>query len=87
MERGIIVVDMPEYCDCCPIGRVFGFESGVECLVASERSNRVSGYGFHVKKPDWCPIRPMPKMSEVTPLSPSSYLAGWNDCVSYLEDN
>lgn len=64
MRKGIIVVDIPEYCDYCPVGRIFGVNSGVECLVAPE-GECVSGYGFHVKRPDWCPIEPAPDKEQV----------------------
>lgn len=55
MSEGIIRICVPEYCDCCPVGRIFGINSGVECLVAPEGQS-VSGYGFHVNRPEWCPI-------------------------------
>ena len=56
MKEGIIRICIPEYCDYCPVGRIFGVNSGVECLVAPE-GQCVSGYGFHVKRPEWCPIK------------------------------
>lgn len=56
MSEGIIKIKIPEYCDYCPVGRIFGFESGVECLVAPE-GRCVSGHGFRVKRPEWCPIK------------------------------
>ena len=59
MSKGMIVLDIPEYCDYCPVGRIFGIESGVECLLAPI-GHAVSGYGCHVDKPGWCPIRPLP---------------------------
>lgn len=59
MSKGITVVDIPEYCDYCPNGRIFGINSAVECLVAPE-GTCVSGHGLHVKRPDWCPIKELP---------------------------
>lgn len=72
MAKGIIVVETPDYCDLCPLGRIFGMGGGVECMVAPD-GRRVAGYGFHLEKPDYPPI------------SENSYVAGWNDCVDYLE--
>lgn len=63
--KGIIVVDIPECCDYCSVGRIFGFESGVECLASPREGICVSGYGFQIKKPDWCPILPMPEREEL----------------------
>lgn len=91
MAKGVIVVDMPEYCDYCPVGRIFGFESGVECLIATNGRSCVSGYGIKVKKPEWCPIKPMPDRWEVCGKYPQpgkpvpSYRIGWNACLDKIE--
>lgn len=90
MAKGIIVVDVPDYCDYCPVGRICGFESAVECLVAP-KDHCVSGYGFRVEKPDWCPIRPMPEKKPLTgdvsnPEKVGNELvrAGWNACIDEI---
>lgn len=90
MSKGIIVVDMPEYCDYCPTGRIFGINSGVECLVAPEEQC-VSGYGLRVKRPDWCPIRPIPEKKPLTgdvsnteKMGDELVRAGWNACIDEL---
>ena len=31
MSKSILVIDMPECCDYCPVGRIFGIEGQVEC--------------------------------------------------------
>lgn len=86
MERGVIVVDMPEYCDYCPVGRIFGFESGVECLIATDGQSRVTRYGIHVKKPEWCPIRPMPeRVYHENYCDGGRYDKGWNECIEAIE--
>lgn len=81
MSKGIIVVDVPEYCDYCSVGRMFGYDSGVECLAAPE-GNCVSGYGFHIKKPDWCPIQPM--LEKIPHSEGEPWAEGWNSCIDEL---
>ena len=84
MSKGIIVMDIPEYCDYCPAGRIFGINSGVECLVAPE-GQCVSGYGFHVGRPDWCPIRPMPgRACHEDYCDNGRYDKGWNECLEAI---
>ena len=93
MSKGITVVDIPEYCDYCPNGRIFGINSAVECLVAPE-GTCVSGHGLHVKRPDWCPIKVLPiRLEEINcPHSMSDYQRkgfsrGWNACLDEIEGN
>lgn len=90
MSKGIIVVDVPECCDYCPVGRIFGFAGGVECLVAPE-GHCVSGYGFQIEKPDWCPIRPIPEKKPLTGNTSNEVKtgeelvrAGWNACIDEI---
>ena len=83
MSKGIIVVDIPKYCDYCPAG---SFESGVECLVAPE-GHCVLSYGFHIEKPDWCPIKPIPEKIESDSRNAHEdfdYVCGWNACVDEI---
>ena len=79
MSKGIIVVDkIPETCIECKFSVGYGY---------SIPFCKAKGEFAHTDKPSWCPIRPMLKKSEIDPLGENSYLAGWNDCISYIEDN
>ena len=87
MSKGIIVMDIPEYCDYCPVGRMFGFDSGVECLVAPE-GQCVSGHGFHVERPDWCPIKPLPdKLPEHEPVAYKDNDNNWVNRMKRLPEH
>ena len=60
MSKGMIVIDkLPEYCDYCPMARLFGVAGGIECKAAPE-GHCVVGYGLRMKRPEWCPIKPAP---------------------------
>ncbi len=48
--KAILILEMPEKCDYCPLGRVFGCYGGVECT-AMHRCTF-----FPDKRPDWCPL-------------------------------
>ena len=77
MAKGIVVVDMPADCRDCPLRSLAD-----DCIAG----RNVMEYRHDKRKPDWCPIKTMLK-SEIEPLGENSYLAGWNDCISYFEDN
>lgn len=83
MSKGIIVVDVPERCDDCPI-RHMGL---AWCNVAQKSTSHTAG-GKPMnerKRPDWCPIQPMPKEKyedEDEEYEADLYRAeGWNDCI------
>lgn len=88
--KGIIVVDIPEKCKVCRFyyaaremhtGKYAG-----GCRIISTMMVRDTE-----KKPDWCPINPVPdKVSEIDELMfvPSryadGYMDGWNDCIDKI---
>ena len=76
MVKGIIVVDVPENCRKCGFRNCSGY-----CHVAHKD---VYLFGLREEKPDWCPIREVPKKSEVVPLSETSYVSGWNACIDEI---
>ena len=79
-----MVIDMPEKCAWCPLGRLFGIEGAAECR-AVERVNRDCE-----STPDWCPLRPAPQKMQVCGKYPQSdgivpsYKIGWNACVDAI---
>ena len=77
MAKGIIVVEMPERCaDCQLIAPIPG------CPVTGKSIYREV---LHNKKPDWCPISPVPRVNSGERKYLNEYEKGWNDCVDYLE--
>lgn len=84
MAKGIIVVDMPETCrhirgekeKGCPFG-------GMVCQV---NQRDVMEHLVKGSKPDWCPIKPMPKRTyHENYCDGGRYDKGWNDCLDEIE--
>ena len=93
MAKGIIVLDkVPQTCqhirgnkeNGCPFG-------GMVCQICD---TYVMEHTVHGTKPDWCPIKPMPKRKEVRWLSGLSEYSdwnlngqdrGWNACLDEIE--
>lgn len=86
MEKGFIVIDIPEKCETCPFERVwdedfFGDEYIYGCSPAG--GGCTNAYRKH-GRPGWCPIKEVPKKSEVVPLGETSYVSGWNACIDEI---
>lgn len=82
MDKAILVIDMPESCDDCD----FCYYS--DGTVLSCRLKLKSTDGCR-NKPDWCPLKPVPRMrftyighdDEAT----ANYNRGWNDCLEKIK--
>lgn len=88
MAKGIIVMEIPEKCEDCPLARY---------VTLNDRFCCITGKNVYIEQmfrhPDWCPVHPMPQRKEVMGYGNYSLLdferrgrqVGWNDCVDYLE--
>lgn len=61
MAKGIIVVDMPEICENCLFSRAHAapFQDCLYCTVLTRGVIRKN----QIKRPNWCPIKPMPEIA------------------------
>ncbi len=76
MSKAVLVMDMPESCEWCPLGRLFGTAGAVECNVANKINRNCESV------PDWCPLRPMPeKDKRIDTCINKQYVRGWNACI------
>ena len=57
--KAVLVIDMPECCDYCPVCRFFGMSGFTECTVMNDKVNRDGQ-----TRPDWCPLKPFPETKE-----------------------
>lgn len=78
MSKAILVMDMPEDCEDCPL-----FEEKVynphNCK--AKRKN-VDKYTYYKNKPDWCPLRPMPEKKQNA--CTHGFAGGWNACIDAI---
>ena len=85
MSKGIVLVDIPEYCDRCPFEVCGGdkyycniYESLTFAMQATPLTDRQI-------KPDWCPIKPMPeRVNHENYCDGGRYDKGWNECLDEL---
>lgn len=87
MEEGVVIFKIPQCCTKCPFWRIDGSDS--YCGISKKDVNYVNCK----TRPDWCPIKPMPKrmkLQEETDLNvkiENVARAAWNKCIDYLEGN
>lgn len=82
MAKAVLVMDMPESCDKCPL--FFGFYADMTC--------RANGYGIDYPYPDkdrqdWCPLKPIPeKVTKSIHDSDETWFwnQGWNHCIDKI---
>lgn len=79
MSKGFVLVDIPENCINCEY-------FGLMCKITGEKCNRYNKDG----KPDWCPIRPLPKKEKINPydfcnnVTCTAKERGWNACIDKI---
>lgn len=86
MAKGILVVEMPEKCEDCPIETCYENAYGDE--ISHKCPLKYKGYTGEIRdggKPDWCSIRSAPRLNSGERKYLNEYEKGWNDCVDYLE--
>ena len=79
MDKAILVIDMPDSCDNCPL--FHGFYTDMTC--------GANHYGINYPYPkdfrqDWCPLKPMPKKMkghDSVYYQWGDYEDGWNHCI------
>lgn len=84
MNKAIIVIDMPESCDKCPL--FHGFYTDMTC--------GANNYGINYPYPadfrqDWCPLKPLPEKYDMdnTPYNldyNEDYERGYNACIDEI---
>jgi hypothetical protein len=83
MSKAVLVLDeMPEFCWVCELA-----EGGNEYIdpYCSPIGREIPSIG-KVKRPDWCPLRPLPEKQKLTFHEPGqdAITMGWNACIEEI---
>ncbi len=91
MGKAILVMDMPECCEECPLMRC-----EVDCIPEEYcKANNNEEIINVEKKTDWCPLKELPERKEevrycgngifgINDMSKSRFNEGWNDCLDEI---
>lgn len=86
MDKGIILVNMPDKCCNCRMGFVNEYYDQFECYFKPGAEIKPDA-----RKPDWCPIRLIPQKKTLTgdvsnteKMGNELVRAGWNACIDEL---
>ena len=92
MSKSVLVMDTPESCADCKIGR--DMSGYMEVCIICPITNKVALNEEAEAVPDWCPLKLLPEKMKVTGLyngeyfktggKPPSYKIGWNACVDEI---
>ena len=81
MRKCVLVMDMPSSCDECPLLSVGRYCKGKEAPNVAVDSQ------LNKNKPDWCPLRELPKKKEDNANNSESFACfklGYNACIDEL---
>lgn len=85
MSKGIIIVDIPECCENCLFHRTHAapIQDHVFCTILTRGIIPKN----QNKKPDWCPLNPIPEKQSNDNIYDEYYDgfdAGWNACIDEI---
>ena len=88
MNKAILVIDMPESCDKCPLFR--GFYTDMTCGA----NNYTIDYPYPKDfRQDWCPLKPVPEKYDMEAAIThdldynGEYEFGYNACIDEILGN
>ena len=83
--KAVLVIDMPENCMECAIGDTphdtEWLDNRIYCPVAKE----VACTATMPNRPEWCPLRQLPRPQFDETGMFKEYETGWNACLSWID--
>lgn len=83
MSKAILVIDMPDSCDSCPL-----FGNHYSDLCCKALNNRSIDYPYPKEfKQEWCPLRELPQKQTVHCTDTAHHRFakdGWNHCIDEI---
>ena len=91
MSKAILVIDMPNGCDGCPICRGIASDGDFVCSIKDKDGNEQGFYDGEYERPDYCPLKPLPEKKLQIPVMHDydggyshGMIRGWNDCIDEI---
>ena len=81
MSKSVLVIDTPGSCMGCNFF-IFDGDTNMDSCMARETARSVDLEKYD--KPEWCPLKPVPKKKLVVLDALDSFGNGWNDCIDKI---
>ena len=91
MGKAVLVIDMPEHCDDCPLRVLW---AKYHCVVNGKYCGDEDGYYSSLTKPSWCPLKSLPEKKETSyqldtlnvriQWQGNTFREGWNACIDEI---
>ena len=80
MSKAILVIDMPDNCNKCPL-----FCSHYSDMCCSGLSNRSIDYPYPIDfRQEWCPLKKLPEKMKYCNGTYNGEVKGWNLCLEEI---
>lgn len=80
MSKSIIVMDMPDSCDKCPL-----FHSHYSDMCCGGLNNRGINYPYPKDfRQEWCPLKELPEKMKYCNGTYNGEVKGWNECIEEI---
>lgn len=97
MSKAILLIDMPSSCSYCDFCHTKDYDSNYKidgdkyCCIKELSVNDYYYDEKPIEKPNWCPLKPLPKMKIVSKYDGycmntacTQREKGWNDCLDKI---
>ena len=86
MKKAVLLMDVPEKCLDCNLC-VLDTDGSISCYY--NKREICSNVGENNSRPNWCPLRPLPDLKEITETYKwedrlPSFKCGWNWCLDEI---
>ena len=86
MSKSVLVIDTPESCTECKIGH--DMSGYMEVCIICQIANKATLNDEAESRPDWCPLKPLPKKDDFVNIPHGEYYTGyhdgWDNCIDEI---
>lgn len=86
MSKAVLVIEMPENCNNCPICQGVAMDGTHVCAILDSDGNEQSHYEGEYERGDYCPLKnlPEPKTENYRSEFARGIKKGWNDVLKEI---
>lgn len=87
MSKAVLVMEMPDCCNSCPICRGIAMGGTHVCSILDADGNEQSNYDGDHERGEYCPLKSMPERDDREYFSDFArgHKHGWNDAIKAIE--